>query len=72
MYNRKREITMAKVSLDAPMKEFNQMVSQQHTQDDQAQTETVVSIPTWSKILEPIVALAVLWVLASAACNIFA
>ena len=60
------------ISLDASMKEFNQMVSQQHTQDDQAQTETVVSIPTWSKILEPIVALAVLWVLASAACNIFA
>ena len=60
------------ISLETSMKEFNQMVSQQHTQDNHEQIETVTNIPTWSKIVEPIVALAVLWVLASAACNIFA
>ncbi len=57
------------LSLEESMKEFNQMVNQ-HTHDEQ---ETAApAIPTWSKIIEPVVALAILWFLAKAACNIFA
>ncbi|WP_180085445.1 MULTISPECIES: hypothetical protein [unclassified Acinetobacter] len=56
------------ISLEASMKEFNQMVNQQHTQED---VTTEVQVPTWSKIVEPIVAVVILWILASAACNIF-
>ena len=56
------------ISLEASMKEFNQMVNQQHTQED---VTTEVQVPTWSKIVEPVVAVVILWILASAACNIF-
>ncbi len=31
-----------------------------------------IATPTWSKIVEPIVALAILWILYSAACQLFA
>ena len=64
------------ISLATTMKEFNQMVHQQHTptNDDQhLRLEATVNIvPTWAKILEPIVALAILWILYSAVTQIFA
>lgn len=59
------------VSLEQSLKEFNQMVS--HTQhNDLETTVTAPNIPTWSKILEPVVAIVILWGLFSAMCNIFA
>lgn len=57
------------VSLDESMKEFNQMV---HAQQSHSDVETVEQVavpelqPTWAKVLEPVVALAVLWVLYNA------
>ena len=57
------------ISLEASMKEFNDMVNQH---SDHEQVEIIQSIPVWSKILEPIVALIILWFLYSMACNIFA
>lgn len=55
------------LSLDDTMKEFNQMV---HNQNTHAVAETeevaIVQNPTWAKVLEPIVALVVLWVLLDA------
>ena len=63
------------ISLDATMKEFNQMVSQQHTHtnEDQYHATAAVNtaIPVWSKIFEPIVAIIILWVLYSAATQMF-
>ncbi|MQW91309.1 hypothetical protein GFH30_10515 [Acinetobacter wanghuae] len=58
------------LSLEQSMKEFNQMVSQnQHIDED---VSPVTTTPTWSKVVEPVVALVILWVLACAMCNIFA
>lgn len=55
------------LSLDDTMKEFNQMV---HNQNTHAVAETeevaIVQNPTWAKVLEPVVALVVLWVLLDA------
>ena len=54
------------VSLEESMKEFNQMV---HAQQSHSDVETVEQVavpelqPTWAKVLEPVVAFAVLWVL---------
>lgn len=54
------------LSLEESMKEFNQMVHAQQTHND---VETVEQVavpelkPTWEKVLEPIVALVVLWIL---------
>lgn len=64
-----KPIPQDELSLEESMKEFNQMVSQHsnHEQEDVSPT-----VPTWSKIVEPVVALVILWILASAACNIFA
>ncbi|CAM4057773.1 hypothetical protein [Acinetobacter pragensis] len=64
-----KTIPQDELSLEESMKEFNQMVSQ-HTH--QEQEDAAPAIPVWSKIVEPVIALAILWVLASAACNIFA
>jgi len=47
------------------------MVHQNIKQHD-VEEVSVVSTPTWAKIVEPVVAIAILWVLTSAACNIFA
>ena len=41
-----------------------------HTDDNQVSIETVT--PTWAKILEPVVALVILWILAQALCTVFA
>ena len=59
------------ISLDATMKEFSQMVHQ-NIQQHNVEEVTVVSTPTWAKIVEPVVAIAILLVLTSAACNIYA
>lgn len=64
-------IAQEAVSLDDTMKEFKQMVTQHH--DSHVVAEPVVAaVPTWSKVVEPIVALAILWILYSAMMNIFA
>lgn len=61
------------ISLEATMKEFNQMVSQNtHHQEHDVEEVTVVNVPTWSKIVEPIVAIAILWVLVDAVLKVFA
>lgn len=58
------------VSLEATLKEFNQMASQQHDLHEEA--VIAPTVPTWAKIAEPVVAIVILWVLASALCNVFA
>lgn len=62
------------VSLQETMKEFNQMVHQ-HAQEPQdlEHTQAVEAgvTPTWAKILEPLVAVVILWVLYCAAANMF-
>ena len=59
------------ISLDSTMKEFNLMVQQHtHTDDNQVSIETVT--PTWAKIIEPVVALVILWIVAQALCSVFA
>ncbi len=59
------------ISLDESMKEFNQMVNQ-HSQHEPSTEITEVAVPTWSKIIEPVVAIAILWVLYCAATKMFA
>ncbi|CAB1209765.1 hypothetical protein [Acinetobacter bouvetii] len=61
------------ISLDSTMKEFNQMVSQQQPHDEANISHEVVNtpVPAWSKILEPIVAIIILWILYSAATQMF-
>ncbi|MEJ2900079.1 hypothetical protein [Acinetobacter sp. NS-4] len=66
-----KPIEQEEISLDSTMKEFSQMVHQNIQQHD-VEEVSVVSTPTWAKIVEPVVAIAILWVLTSAACNIFA
>ncbi|TCB33997.1 hypothetical protein E0H82_12750 [Acinetobacter sp. ANC 4910] len=62
------------LSLEETMKEFNQMVHQNNVAEHHEQVTEVEKtvVPTWAKILEPVVALAVLWVLYSAATQMFA
>ena len=62
------------LSLEETMKEFNQMVHQNNVAEHHEQITEVEKtvVPTWAKILEPVVALAVLWVLYSAATQMFA
>jgi hypothetical protein len=59
------------VSLEASLKEFNQMASQHHDTHEEIQLNTTV-VPTWAKIAEPVVAIVILWILASALCKVFA
>lgn len=70
-----KPIVQEEISLDSTMKEFNQMVSQQHTDanQDQHNAAAVVNtaVPGWSKILEPVVAIIILWVLYCAATQMF-
>lgn len=60
------------ISLEASMKEFNQMVHQQNAQHDDNNVAVEATVPTWSKVVEPVVAIAILWILYSAATNMFA
>ena len=67
-----KPIPQEELSLEASMKEFNQMV-QQHTHDDHQNIEPVEAIvPTWSKVLEPIVAIAILAILWCSVTQLFA
>lgn len=59
------------ISLDSSIQEFNQMV-QQHSQHDDIQVTSETIVPIWAKVLEPIVALVILWILAQALCRVFA
>ncbi|WP_343598158.1 hypothetical protein [Acinetobacter sp.] len=47
-------------SLDDSIQEFNHMVHSHHDQDQHVAEPTVAEIPTWAKIVEPVVALVVL------------
>lgn len=60
------------ISLDQTMKEFNQMVS--HVQNDSHEViePVVTQVPTWSKIVEPAVAIFVLAILYCALQTVFA
>jgi len=67
------------LSLEASMKEFNQMVNQQNIQESphqepvqalQSTTESNPLVPGWARVLEPIVALVILWILFSAYHNL--
>ena len=60
------------VSLDETMKEFNHMVNNHHDDSHAIAEPTVATVPTWAKVLEPVVAILILWVLYSALTNIFA
>lgn len=70
-----KPIVQEEISLDSTMKEFNQMVSQQYTDanEDQHNVAAVVNttVPGWSKILEPVVAVIILWILYCAATQMF-
>lgn len=60
------------LSLDDTMKEFNHMVNNHHTDTHEIIEPVVATVPTWAKFLEPVVALAILWILYSALTNVFA
>ena len=61
------------VSLEATLKEFNQMTSQQHDHDTSTNIQPSIPLtPTWAKIIEPVVAIAILYILASALSKVFA
>lgn len=62
------------LSLEETMKEFNQMVHQNNVAEHHEQVTEVEKtvVPTWAKILEPVVAVAILWILYSAATQMFA
>ena len=49
------------------------MVSQQHSHDELniGREAVTYTVPVWSKVFEPIVALIILWVLYSAATQMF-
>ena len=67
-----KPIPQEELSLEASMKEFNQMV-QQHTHDDHQNIEPAEAIvPTWSKVLEPIVSIAILAILWCSVTQLFA
>ena len=56
-----KNIETKQVSLDETIKEFNHMVSHADHHDDHQVAEPVVAkVPTWAKILEPVVGLIVL------------
>ncbi len=58
-----KPVEQEELSLDTTMKEFNQMVhqAQPHHEDLHIEEQTTeISVPTWSKIIAPIVALAIL------------
>lgn len=70
-----KTIEQEQISLDETMKEFNLMVNMQkeHTQAEPLTIEPTVQLhPTWAKICEPLVALAVLWILFEALQKVFA
>ena len=65
-----KPIPKEEISLEDTLKEFNQMATQNQTHTAEEVIE--VKEPTWAKIAEPLVAIAILWILASALCKVFA
>lgn len=66
-------VVQEEISLDQTMKEFNHMVHQSHNDQPQVIAEpSVETVPTWSKLVEPAVAVVILWILYCAVSNIFA
>lgn len=58
-----KPVEQEELSLDTTMKEFNQMVhqAQPHHEDLHIEEQTTeISVPTWSKFIAPVVALAIL------------
>ena len=61
------------LSLQATLQEFNQMVNQNDHHDHHPVAEVVMpAVPAWSKAVEPVVAVAILWLLWCAGTQIFA
>lgn len=61
------------LSLDATLKEFNHMVQQNYHHDHHPVAEVVApAVPGWAKLLEPVVAIVILWILYSAVSQVFA
>ena len=68
-----KPIPQEPLSLHTTLKEFNQMVSQNDQHDHHPVAEVAMpAVPTWSKAVEPIVAIAILWILYSAVTQVFA
>lgn len=65
-------IEQEELSLDQTMKEFNHMVTHQHVDTHQVAEPVTVNAPTWSKVLEPVVAIFILAVLYCALQTVFA
>ena len=65
-------IEQEELSLDQTMKEFNHMVTHQHVDTHQVAEPVAVNAPTWSKVLEPVVAIFILAVLYCALQTVFA
>lgn len=64
-----KPITQEPLSLHATSKEFNHMGQHQ----DHSVAEVIVpAVPAWAKLLEPVVAIAILWILYSAVTQVFA
>lgn len=61
------------LSLQVTLQEFNQMVTQNDHHDNHHVAEIVTpAVPTWSKLVEPAVAIVILWFLWCAGTQIFA
>ncbi|WP_122899022.1 hypothetical protein [Acinetobacter sp. B51(2017)] len=68
-----KPIVQEPLSLQTTLKEFNQMVSQNDHHDHHPVAEVAVpAVPAWSKVLEPVVAIVILWILYSAVTQVFA
>ena len=67
-----KPIPVEEISLEDTVKEFNQMISQDQVHAVVAEEAIETKVPTWAKVVEPIVALAILWILAKALCAVFA
>lgn len=68
-----KPIVEEQLSLDATLKEFNRMASQHDHHNDHPAIEVVTpAVPAWSKAVEPIVAIAILWILYCAVTQVFA
>ncbi|NHB59287.1 hypothetical protein [Acinetobacter shaoyimingii] len=67
-----QRIEQEELSLEDTMKEFNHMVNNQHSDDTHVIAEpTVAEVPAWAKVLEPVVALVILWILYTALKAVF-
>lgn len=67
-----KPLAQEQLSLQSTIKEFNQMVNHSHDVQDHAIEIVETAVPTWSKIAEPLVAIAILWFLFCSASQMFA